>query len=160
MGFLYYPAQTFTKWAAMTRQEQIVAYARETLGTPTGHQGRAPGQALDCVGVVVHVAQRLGMLVDDVINYGRIPNPTAMRKTIDTHLQRVSIHDIQIGDVVWLSVERDPQHLGIICDYPGGGFSLLHAHNASGINHVVEHRLDDAWRMRIKAAWRYPESLP
>lgn len=141
----------------MTTKAQVVAYARETLGTPTGHQGRVLGKALDCVGVAVHVASRIGMDISDVTNYGRIPNPTEMRAKLDEHLVRVLPSAMQIGDVVWLTVEQDPQHLGIIGDYPyGSGYSLIHAHNASGVKKVVEHRLDQQWRDRIRAVWRFP----
>lgn len=37
----------------MTVQE-IQARARECVGTPVVHQGRKPGQALDCVGLVLY----------------------------------------------------------------------------------------------------------
>lgn len=138
-------------------KEQIVAYARETLNTPTQHQGRALGAGFDCLGVVIHVAGRIGMDINDVINYGRIPNPAEMRAKLDEHLDRVGLPTMQIGDVVWLTVEKDPQHLGIIGDYPfGSGFSLIHANNAAGLNKVVEHRLDETWRNRIRAVWRFP----
>jgi uncharacterized protein YijF (DUF1287 family) len=61
-----------------------------------------------------------------------------------------------IGDVVWMRFEKEPQHLGIVGDYVHGGLSLIHAYNGAGVNRVVEHRLDDTWRARIVAAWRYP----
>lgn len=140
-------------------KELVVAYAREAIGTPTGHQKRLLGKALDCVGVVLYVADQIGMDVSETANYGRIPNPAEMRAQIDKHLIRVPITQLQIGDVVWLSVEQDPQHLGIIADYYfGTGFSLIHAQNAAGVNKVVEHRLDSTWKARIRAAWRFPLS--
>ena len=138
---------------------EIVAIARETLGTPYQHQQRVAGQAMDCAGVPVFVALRLGMSFDDLTSYGRLPVPTEMRSFLDASLLRVSKADMQIGDVVWIRFEAEPQHLGIIGDYPHGGFSLIHAYNGAGINKVVEHRLDAQWLARIAAVWRYPGAV-
>jgi hypothetical protein len=46
--------------------DNVIEAARECLGTPFRHQGRIVGEALDCAGVAVHVAERLGYGVLDV----------------------------------------------------------------------------------------------
>jgi cell wall-associated NlpC family hydrolase len=138
------------------RAQDIVAAARETLGTRYAHQGRVAGLALDCAGVPVHVARTLGVPLTDYTRYGRLPVPAEMRAALDAHLTRVPTAQMQPGDVAWIRFEREPQHLAIVGDYVHGGLSLIHAYNASGLNRVVEHRLDDVWRSRIVAAWRYP----
>jgi cell wall-associated NlpC family hydrolase len=135
----------------------IVAIAREVIGSPYGHQGRVGGIALDCAGVPVYVAQRLGMPFDDVTGYGRQPNPDEMRAILEKNLARVAKANKQPGDVVWLKIGANPQHLGVLGDYPLGGLSLIHSTNGSGLNRVVEHRLDDAWCSRIVAVWRFPQ---
>jgi cell wall-associated NlpC family hydrolase len=134
---------------------EIVTIAREVIGSPYGHQGRVGGIALDCAGVPVYVAQRLGMPFDDITGYGRQPNPDEMRAILEKNLTRVTKADKQPGDVVWLKIGASPQHLGILGDYPLGGLSLIHATNGSGLKRVVEHRLDDAWARRVVAAWRF-----
>jgi cell wall-associated NlpC family hydrolase len=134
---------------------QVVALARELLGTPYGHQGRVAGVAVDCAGVPVHIANRLGMDIRSVARYGRQPVPNEMRAELDTYLVRSSREALQIGDVVWIRFQTEPQHLGVIGDYPGG-LSLIHAYNGAGIKKVVEHRLDATWRRRIVAVWRFP----
>lgn len=137
---------------------QIVAIARELLGTAYGHQGRLAGVAVDCAGVPVHVWNRLGLPLDasHPARYGRLPVPTEMREQLDRHLVRVPRADMQIGDVVWIRFQVEPQHLAIVGDYVHGGFSLIHAHNGSGLRKVVEHRLDETWAKRIVAVWRFP----
>lgn len=137
-------------------KEQIVIYARETLGTPYGHQQRINGLALDCAGVPVYVANKMKMQVEDLTSYGRLPVPSEMKHKLDKHLNRVSKEEMQIGDVVWIKFELEPQHFGILGDYLYGGFSLIHAYNGSGLNKVVEHRLDDVWSSRIVGVWRFP----
>jgi hypothetical protein len=137
------------------KASEIITAARETIGTPYQHQGRVNGLALDCAGVPVHVAKRLGFPVEDFTRYGRLPIPAEMRSRLDLHLDRVPTHSMRGGDVAWIKFELEPQHLAIIGDHPGGGLTLIHACNWSGLNRVVEHGIDEKWRRRIVAAWRY-----
>lgn len=142
------------------RRSEIVAAARGTLGTPWLHQGRVNGLALDCAGVPVHVAKTLGVSMDplyELTRYGRLPVPAEMRAALDANLDRVRTADIQPGDVVWMRFDGEPQHLAIVGNYVHGGLSLIHAYNGAGLNKVVEHRLDETWRRRIVAAWKYRE---
>lgn len=140
----------------MATKEQIVALARETLGTPYQHQQRVNGLALDCAGVAVHVGVKLGMDFQDVTGYSRLPKPDEMRAAMDRAMLRVRRCDIQIGDVVWIRFTAQPQHIGIVGDYHLGGLSLIHAYNNGGLKRVVEHRLDPAWESRIVGVWRFP----
>lgn len=143
----------------METAAEIIAIARETLGTPYQHQQRINGIAMDCAGPVIYTAKRLGNPVEEILNYGRLPNPAEMQRALSSNLIRVPRASIQLADVVWMRIENEPQHLGIICDYPHGGFSLLHATNAAGIDAVVEHRLDRNWMAKILSVWRWPETL-
>jgi hypothetical protein len=135
----------------------IVAIARETIGTPWQHQGRIAGLAMDCAGVPVHVAKRLGVSFEDITNYGRLPMPDEMKRALDKNLVRVAKAEMQPGDVAWLKFEVEPQHFGIIGNYLYGGLSLIHAYNGVGLDRVGEHRIDDAWHQRIVGVWRFPQ---
>jgi cell wall-associated NlpC family hydrolase len=134
----------------------LIAFARTLIGTPYGHQGRVAGLSLDCAGVPVAIAKHFGIPLTDYTRYGRTPVPAEMKAALDAHLERIPTKDMQPGDVVWMRIEKEPQHLGIVADYCHGGLSLIHGTNGSGINKVVEHRIDEFWRSRIVAAWRYP----
>lgn len=135
---------------------EVVAAARETLGTPYAHQGRVNGLALDCAGVPVYVAKKFGVPLTDYTRYGRLPVPAEMRAALDAHLTRVPVADLRVGDVAWIRFTGEPQHLALVGDHVFGGLSLIHAYNGNGPGRVVEHVLNDAWRSRIVAAWRYP----
>ncbi|MBT2326133.1 hypothetical protein J7E62_27775 [Variovorax paradoxus] len=137
----------------------IVAIARETLGTPYQHQQRIAGLALDCAGVPVHVAKRLGMSFEDVVGYGRLPVPEEMKRALDNSLVRVPKPQMQPGDVAWLRFQAEPQHFGILGDYPYGGLSLIHAYNGVGHDKVGEHRLDATWLARVVGVWRFPQVM-
>jgi cell wall-associated NlpC family hydrolase len=138
------------------KRGDIVTVARALVGTPYQHQGRVAGLALDCAGVPVHCATTLGIPLTDYTRYGRLPVPAEMRAALDANLQRIPTKDMQPGDVAWMRFDMEPQHLAIVGDYVHGGLSLIHAYNGAGLNRVVEHRLDEVWRARIVAAWRYP----
>lgn len=139
----------------MTTKEQIVALARQTIGTPYQHQGRMNGLAFDCAGVPFFVGQQLGLAMGDVAGYSNLPNAAQMRAQLDSCLMRAPKSCMQAGDVAWIRFEREAQHLAILGDYPHGGFSLIHGSNA-GRARVIEHRMDEIWRSRIVAVWRYP----
>jgi hypothetical protein len=137
-------------------KKEIVSIAREFIGARWQHQARIGGVAMDCAGLPILIGQRLGLSIDALANYGRLPVPAEMRAELDRHLVRVAKKDMQEGDVVWLKFDVEPQHFAVVGDYVHGGFSLIHAYNGAGLNRVVEHRLDAGWMGRIVGVWRFP----
>jgi cell wall-associated NlpC family hydrolase len=125
---------------------EVVATAREYLGVRWQHQGRTLN-GVDCAGLVICVANRLGLSEFDTRNYVRQPDPAEMRKTLEEHMDRVS-GEWQVGDVLWTRVQREPQHLVIVTD-----LGIIHA----SVQHrcVVEHVLDHLWRSRVVAAYSF-----
>jgi NlpC/P60 family putative phage cell wall peptidase len=137
----------------MTRAE-IVAEARSWLGTRFHHQGRLKGVGVDCAGLVVGVAEAMGMTVQDQSDYSRFPDGEMLEQVCDQQMTRVPLSEIQPGDILLMRFEQDPQHLAIVGDYEFGGLSIIHSYiQARG---VVETRLDDAWLGRVFAAYRLP----
>lgn len=139
----------------MITARDIVAAARQYIGTPYQHQRRVRGVAVDCAGVPSGVAEDLGLDFEDFTAYAREPDPQTMQSYLDRNLVRVLKSEMRAGDVAWIRFARRPQHLGIIGDYDDGQLSLIHAHEQMGA--VVEHRLDTVWLKRIVAVWRYKE---
>jgi len=116
----------------------VIQCARGMLGTPWMHQGRMPGVALDCAGLVICVARQLGIVSQqfDINGYSRVPDGTMPDKCKSVLLQTDAL---RLGAVVMLQVDKDPQHLGIIGDYRHGGFILIHA--AGNAGKAIETRL-------------------
>lgn len=143
----------------MTDREQIVAEARSLIGTPFQHQARLPGIGIDCAGVVIVVARRLGMVPDDfdVGNYPREADGVSMLGWCRQHMIQVKQAEMQVGDVVAVIVDKLPQHLGVVGDYRHGGFSIIHAAAfAKPKPRVIETRLMFSQGMRFAAAFRMP----
>lgn len=132
----------------MTTRAEVIAEARTWLATPFVHQGRVRGLGVDCLGVVAMVGRALGLTAYDRTDYGRIPNPRRMRAELRAHLDEIQIAAAGPGDIVHMAWTRQPMHLGILTE-----LGILHAYSA--IPAVVEHPLDDAWRGRIRFAYRY-----
>lgn len=131
--------------------DAIVAVARAQLGTPFRHQGRLPGIALDCAGLVVVVADQLGLPHADQTGYARQPSGGRLEAALASQPGLVRIDgEPQAGDVLLMRFSGMPQHLGICTDD-----TLIHAWEAAG--KVVEHRLDTVWRRRIVAVYRFIE---
>lgn len=130
----------------------ILAAARACIGTPFVHQGRIPGRALDCAGLVVAVAQAIGADYRDVQGYGRTPSGRRLECALDDQpcLERIAAMDRQPGDVLLIRFAGDPQHLAIFA-----GDTLIHSY--ARVGSVCEHRLASVWASRIVCAYRFRE---
>jgi len=134
----------------MTR-EQIIAAARELLGTPWVHQGRTPGVGIDCAGVVLHILKLNGMTYE-VNGYPYEPNGELLKHT-DACLTRIPTISFQPADVLVFRIMREPQHIALVTDK-----GILHSYNrgGGGLSRVVETGLNDIWRAHIVAAYKFP----
>lgn len=125
----------------------VVAAARAYIGVPYMHQGRTV-HGMDCIGLVVRVAHDLGLSSYDIDGYARVPSGLRMQRLLAENCQKIKIADADIGDVLHLAYDREPQHLALVTDR-----GIIHADNQRG---VVEHRLDLSNRRRIRGAYRLP----
>lgn len=130
----------------------IIDVARACIGTPFLHQGRIPGRALDCAGLVVAVAQAIGASYIDQQGYSRVPSRGQLERALDEQpcLERIAATDRQPGDVLLISFYGDPQHLAIFT-----GDTIIHSY--ASVGSVCEHRLSSVWAARIVRAYRFRE---
>lgn len=135
----------------MTAAEKIIAAAMACINTPFVHQGRVPGVGLDCAGLGIICARAIGVEVTDFKGYPRLPFDGMLKKMFDEqpHLREVPRAEMQAGDVLLMRISTAPQHVAV---YVGGGF-MVHAYQAIG--KVVQQRLDESWRNKIIAVYRF-----
>ena len=136
----------------MITGQDIVDKAREWINTPWQHQARVKGVGVDCAGLCVGVGRELGLLSisQDVQGYGREPDGSLL-KIADSFAERIT--EPSIGDVVVIAFDGRPMHFGILAQTPEGVDSLIHAY--ARMRKVVEHGLDNQWRNRIIATYRF-----
>ena len=128
--------------------DDIIAAARACIGTPFRHQGRIPGVALDCAGLIVAVAESVGADYIDHPGYGRNPANGLLESVLDEQPFLERVFDRQPGDVLLMRFSGEPQHLAICA-----GDTLIHSYEAVG--RVCEHRLASVWAARIVRTYRF-----
>lgn len=136
--------------------DDLLAAARQCLGTPFRHQGRLAGVGLDCAGVAIHVAQAVGAEYFDVAGYGRTPADGQLEASLDAQpclLPLASIDDRAPGDLLLMRFTAEPQHLAICA-----GQTIIHAYESAGI--CCEHDLSPMWAARIVRVYRFLEMAP
>lgn len=128
----------------MTRGIDLVEQARQYRGVRWVHQGRSV-DGLDCLGLVQVSASALGLTDFDTRDYSPQATDEAMFEHCSAHLVAVrSLALAQAGDLPVMRFGPHARHIGILADYPGGGFSLIHAFSRAP-HKVVEHLFNDAW---------------
>jgi cell wall-associated NlpC family hydrolase len=139
----------------MSTADEVVAAARGLLGVPFRHQGRSP-EGIDCVGLVTCIAKALGISSYDAVGYRRFPraiDSTPIEAVCGREMMQIDPAEMRAGDVALFAYEHT-RHLAVVADYHAGGLSIVHAYEPAG--KVVENRLDEEWRRRLRAAYRLP----
>src|SRR5574337_130456 len=146
----------------MPTRLEIQEKAREFIGTPFAHQGRIKGQALDCAGLPLLVAEELGikdrngdpMSGSLYCNYGPQPQSRLVQDACRKHFIAKGILKMKPGDIVTIRNSVLPCHVAIVSER-GGVPYIIHAYNG-GTCKCVEHILDMNWRRRIECVFEFP----
>ena len=133
----------------------IVTEARNYIGVKFRHQGRSLSHGVDCLGLIICIAQQLqleskqGIMLHELDQriYSKTPDSHRLYQTLHMHLQEVSIDTISAGHIALMEFDRNPQHLAIISSYGNNDLGCIHAYAPA--RKVVEHRLDKVWRRKI-----------
>lgn len=130
----------------------FVAAARSYMGVPFRHQGRSR-RGVDCAGLFAVAVHDIGKPVYNVDAYSREPNNNGLRKAVVANLgEPITNNQMRHGDIVLMQFAGEPCHVGIVTDYPLGGFAILHTF--AQVKKVVEHRMNDEWLGRIVEVYR------
>jgi cell wall-associated NlpC family hydrolase len=131
----------------MTTGQDIAMRARAYVGTKFHHQGRLIQVGIDCLGLAICVPNDLGLLIPDVQDYGRVPDPRRFLKGLRENLDATA--QIEAGCVLSFAFLDGPQqHVGIAL----GMSSFVHAID----RHLVhEATLSELWLSRLRGVYRY-----
>jgi NlpC/P60 family putative phage cell wall peptidase len=139
-------------------REQIVAHARDWIGTPYRHQASLKGVGCDCLGLVRGVWRELyGEEPERAPPYGPDWAEALQRETLaeaaSRHLSAIPPEDIAPGDVLLFRWRAHlPAKHAAILTAPG---RMVHAHDGAAVAEVA---LAPWWRRRVAFAFSFPGS--
>jgi len=140
----------------MTSRFQIVAEARDWIGTPYLHQASLKSVGCDCLGLVRGVWRAImGAEPERVPPYARDWAEAIREETFAAaarrHLIEIDPAQIDAGDIVLFRyAARYPAKHAAIVSAPD---RMIHAHDGAAVAEVA---LVPWWRRRIAYAFRFP----
>lgn len=138
-----------------------VEFARSQIGKPWAHQARGP-HFWDCAGLLTAAFAPYG--IRDRTDYGPDPRNGELERAVAEQFGRpiamapMPMDQMRECDVVLLAFPSVVRHVGIVANYWGGGFSIIHTW-AGGPRCVTETRLDEVWMKRAKVLHRLEAAL-
>ena len=141
------------------KRQDIIIEAKEWLGTKWQHQASLKQVACDCVGLVRGVYCELtGIDVDIDIDYPAtwhlFKKEERLYAEAKRHMVEIRKDEARPGDVLVFGFYDHPaSHVGILTSPD----AFIHSYQ--DIGQVIETRLDDAWKKRLRFAFSYPGVL-
>lgn len=137
------------------KSSEIVEAANSLVGVPYRHQGRTD-TGLDCAGLVIQVAQIVGISSFDTTAYSNRPNANEFtREMLRAGCKQLPTSELQPGDILRISTLGWPVHIAIYEIDPRGQAWYIHAY----LPHKKVTRdpvTPDVWQ-RVSSVWRFPE---
>ncbi len=146
----------------ITRQ-MVCETARSYENTPFHHLGRQKGVGVDCVGLVICVAEDLGLsdvhgvpfLRHDYPDYSPQPLGDFVLLECKRRMSEKIINNMCAGDVITMKVPYSSCHAGIVVER-SGVLHVVHSLNSSTVPRVMEHIIDKVWRHAITGVFSLP----
>jgi hypothetical protein len=108
---------------------------------------------VDCIGLLIVVADALGVPHHDVTGYDRRATGTRLLEAFAVDLDPLPLAETRPGDILVFAETTYPCHAGFLTARHGT-LHLLHAHALRRC--VLEEPLIEPWLSRRRAAWRIP----
>lgn len=147
-----------------TTAADVVEQARKYVDTPFLDKGRRLGQGVDCVGLVLCVAEDLGIkdpfgipiLRADYTDYAKQPTDSFVHETCRKRLELQPIGTaFAPGQIVSMRIPVFPCHVGILA-LRGEHLYLIHAYDSPpGKGKCSEIIFDQAWQRRVVGTFQF-----
>jgi NlpC/P60 family putative phage cell wall peptidase len=144
----------------MTSREDIVAQAREWIGTPYRHQASLKGVGCDCLGLVRGVWRAVyGQEPERAPPYAPDWAEAAGRETLAQaaarHMTAAMLDEFAPGDLLlfrWRA-GMPAKHAAIVAAQEKNEVTMVHAHDGAAVAEVA---IAPWWRRRLAFAFRFP----
>lgn len=133
----------------MATREDIVLEARKWLGVPWRHLGRNRA-GIDCVGLGIVVCKAVGIQVQDLQTYSRVPNASLIEHLYQV-AEEISFAEAKPGDFYAIKDRGYPFHVA----FKSEKYNLphiIHAHAQRRM--VVEEPFINEWPSLVTHAFR------
>lgn len=141
---------------------RIVKIAKSWLNTPFHPQGRLKCVGCDCIGLILGIAEELGVVsikygnslsLYDVHHYNFIKDGILLKKKMDEHFIKKSSHlPIEVGDILFFQFTVRQTHLAFVSSVVDGGRPRI-IHSCLSAGKVVEHSMHELWLKKIAAKY-------
>jgi cell wall-associated NlpC family hydrolase len=125
------------------RREDIEREANALVNVPFRHQGDDPRFGIDCRGVLLTIAARLGYTPSQEYrkDYSKTPDAAEFRAALAGELDPIEVSALQRGDapLLWVPKETEPRHVGVIVS---GQYELMIIHATEKAGRVIK----EPWR--------------
>ena len=142
----------------MPSRADIVKIARGHVGTRYAHLGRAPGVALDCIGLLVVTLREAGLTHvanHDVLGYHRRPTGNELVTVLSKALLPGDEPRIASVGAFWITDPSRPTHVAIFAKHPAiDALSIIHSYVPA--RKVAENVYDAYWQYRLAHLFEIP----
>jgi cell wall-associated NlpC family hydrolase len=148
----------------MITRADVIACAREWIGTRWQHQASLRAVGCDCIGLVGGVARELDLpggiqWTNDpgIRGYGREPDPQVLLWACGKYLDPGAG---VVGDILLLRAPPANTAIADVCKFPPRHFGIASRpgymiHAWAQLRKVSENRIDEFWRARIVGFYSY-----
>ncbi|RLJ60012.1 NlpC/P60 family putative phage cell wall peptidase [Litoreibacter meonggei] len=141
--------------------EQIVAEAREWIGTPYLHQASCKGAGADCLGLLRGVWRAVYGTEPEAVpaysaDWSEPQGEERLWAAARRRLVAKALDEAALGDVVLFRMREQgvAKHLGITSTL-GDAPKFIHAYSGHG---VVESPFSEPWARRVVARFEFPKA--
>lgn len=147
--------QTTRETISEEEGRRVAAWCERQIGVRWVHQGRAPGKALDCVGLPKLAAlHACSIVIEDELDYSETPSSSDLLAVVLRYCVQVEVRDARAGDLAlfWIHRSLEPIHAGVA----RGDGTMIHARRSrtGGGAVVIDSHATGFWAKHLHSFWR------
>lgn len=143
--------------------KKILNISKTWLGTRFHFNGRIKKNqnnagGIDCIGLILKIGEEVNstyngknIIYYDYLTYSRYPNKWEMEEFLNKYFIKITEKQAKIGDLIYFNFTNKLEHIAVISD-----IGIIHCYIEA--KQVVEHNLNDYWKEKIIAYYRYSNS--
>jgi len=136
----------------MVTRSNIVEVAKTYIGTPFHHLGRVKNIGIDCVGIILGVAEELNIVLivhPEFKRYGKASKQRPLLEYMNEQFIKLERREVGSIAVSWYDIQtKNPSHLGIVTP-----IGMIHTNGHLKI--TIEEQWSPKWTTRTVGYYKY-----